>query len=92
MQRTLYKYGGLDQEPIVTESALDFSHGHGQIYIVSGAAGRILYQFEKHRNRWTAFAYDKGYGYHVFVVKDKQVDVYTKSNGGHALEQFTVTR
>jgi predicted phosphodiesterase len=93
MQRTLpIKYGGLDQEPIVTESGLDFSQDHGQIYIVSGAGGRMLYEFDEDKNRWTAFAYDKKYGYHVFVVKGKQVDVYAKSNDGQILERFMVTK
>jgi len=93
IQRTLpIKYGGLDQEPIVTVSNLDFSQDHGQIYIVSGAGGRALYEFDEEKNRWTAFAYDKSYGYHLFVVKDKQVDVYAKSNDRQILEQFTVTK
>lgn len=93
IQRTLpIKYGGLDQEPLVTESGLDFSQDHGQIYIVSGAGGRMLYKFDEGKNRWTPFAYDTSYGYHTFVVKGKQIDIYAKSNEGQILEQFTVTK
>jgi predicted phosphodiesterase len=93
MQRTLpIKYGGLDQEPLVTKSNLDFSQDHGQIYIVSGAGGRLLYKFDEGKNRWTAFAYDAGYGYHLFMVKGKQINIYAKSNEGQILEQFTVTK
>jgi predicted phosphodiesterase len=93
MQRTLpIKYGGLDQEPLVTKSNLDFSQDHGQIYIVSGAGGRMLYQFDEGKNRWTPFAYDSGYGYHLFVVKGRQVEIYAKSNEGQILEQVTVTK
>ena len=62
MQRTLpIKSGGLDQEPIITASGLDFRQDHGQIYIISGAGGRILYSFEEPKNRLTSFAYDKEY-------------------------------
>ena len=93
MQRTLpIKYGGLDQSPIITASGLDFSQDHGQIYIVSGAGGRPLYKFDEGKNRWTAFAYDKEYGYHLFIVKGNRADVYAKSNDGQVLEQFTVTK
>jgi predicted phosphodiesterase len=92
MQRTLpVKYGGLDQEPIITPG-LDFSRDHGQVYIVSGAGGRMLYQFREGKNRWTPFAYDKEYGYHLFVVKGKRADIYAKSNDLQVLEQFTVTK
>jgi predicted phosphodiesterase len=93
IQRTLpIKYGGLDQEPVITTGGLDFSRDHGQIYIVSGAGGRMLYEFDEDKNRWTTFAYDKGYGYHLFVVKGKKAVVVAKSNDGHVLEQFTVTK
>jgi predicted phosphodiesterase len=93
MQRTLpIKYGGLDQSPIITASGLDFSKDHGQIYIVSGAGGRMLYKFDEGKNKWTAFANDTCYGYHVFIIRGKQADIYAKSNDRQILEQFTVTR
>jgi hypothetical protein len=93
MQRTLpIKYGGLDQDPVITPGGLDFSQDHGQIYIVSGAGGKMLYEFYEEKNRWTAFAYDKGFGYHHFVIKGKKAVVSAKSNDGHVLEQFTVTK
>jgi len=52
MQRTLpIKYGRLDQEPVISPSGLDFSQDHGQIYIVSGAGGRTLLEFDEPMNR-----------------------------------------
>lgn len=55
MQRTLpIKYGGLDQEPLVTHSGLDFSQEHG--HIVSAAGGRVLYKFDEDKNRWSIFS------------------------------------
>lgn len=100
MQRTLpIKYGGLDQEPVISPSGLDFSQDHGQIYIVSGAGGRMLREFDEPKNRWTSFVYpdmthpdDKQYGYHLFRVKSKKATIFAKSNGGDILDQFTVTK
>jgi predicted phosphodiesterase len=93
MQRTHpIKYGGLDNEPIVTASDLDFSQDHGQIYIVSGAGGRELYEFDEPTNRWTPFAYNKGFGYHLFEVQGKKMDVYAKSNDDKVLEHFTIEK
>ena len=93
IQRTLpIKYGGLDNEPILTESGMDFSLDHGQICIVSGAGGKELYQFDEPENRWTAFAYDKGYGYHILEVQGKRMNVFAKSNDGNILEHFIVEK
>ena len=97
MQRTLpIMYGGLDQVPVITPSGLDFSQEHGQIYIVSGAGGRRIDKFDEPKNIWTSFAYpdneDKRFGYHVFRVKSKKVDVFTKLNDGNVLEHFIVTK
>jgi hypothetical protein len=76
MQRTLpIKYGGLDQSPIITDG-LDFSQDRS---IVSGAGGRMLYKFDEGKNRWTAIANDKSYGYHLFVVRGKQADIYMQN-------------
>jgi hypothetical protein len=98
IQRTLpIKYGGLDNEPVVTESGLDFKSDHGQIYIVSGAGGHRLFDFTdeygvEDRNTWTPFQYAGGFGYHVLVFKGKKAEVYAKSNQGQTLESFTVIR
>ena len=93
MQRTLpIKYGGLDNEPVVTESGLDFSRDHGQIYIVGGPGGHRLYEFSEEKNGWTPFAYDKGFAYHVLVFEGKKAEVYAKSNEGQTLESFTVIK
>jgi len=60
MQRTLpIKYGGLDNEPIITASDLDFSQDHGQIYIVSGSGGR------EYRN----FTESKTDGHRLYMIK-----------------------
>jgi predicted phosphodiesterase len=93
MQRTHpIKYGGLDNEPVISESGLDFSNDHGQIYIISGAGGRRLYEFDEPKNRWTPFAYDTEYGYHLFEIEGKKTEVFAKSNGGQILEHFTVEK
>lgn len=93
MQRTVpIKYGSLDQEATITASGLDFSQDHGQIYVVSGAGGRMLYEFEEAKNKWTAFAYDKGYGYYLFVIQGKKADIFAKSIDGQILEQSTVLK
>jgi hypothetical protein len=52
----------------------------------------MLYIFEEHKNRWTSFAYDKEYGYYLFVIQGKRADVYAKSADEQILEQFTVIR
>jgi predicted phosphodiesterase len=93
MQRTLpIKYGGLDNEPMVTASGLDFSQDHGQIYIVNGAGGKELKKFTEPKNKWTPFIYDEGFGYHLFVVQGKKIDVFSKSNDGNILEHFTIVK
>jgi predicted phosphohydrolase len=93
MQRTHpIKYGGLDNEPIITESGLDFSQDHGQIYIISGAGGRKLYKFAEPKNNWTPFAQDEEYGYHLLVIEGKKIDIFEKSNDGDILEQITVKK
>ena len=97
MQRTIpIKYGGLDQEPAITSSGLDFSQEHGQIYIVSGAGGRMIRKFDEPKNIWTLFAYpekdDERYGYNLFRFKGKKVDVFAKLNNGDVLDHFTVTK
>jgi predicted phosphodiesterase len=97
MQRTLpIKYGGLDQEPTITSSGLDFSHEHGQIYIVSGAGGRMIRKFDEPKNSWTSFAYpdndDNRFGYHLFRFKGRKADIFAKLNDGDVLEHFTVTK
>ncbi|HEY6536546.1 MAG TPA: metallophosphoesterase [Candidatus Nitrosocosmicus sp.] len=93
MQRTLpIKYGGLDNDPVITASGLDFSQDHGQIYIVSGAGGVELSKFTEPINKWTSFAYYEEYGYNILVIQGKKTDVFAKSNDGKVLDQFTVTK
>lgn len=93
MQRTHpIRYGGLDNEPVITASGLDFSQDHGQIYIVSGAGGKRLYKFEESKNRWTPFAYCVSFGYHLFVIRGKKAEILAKSNAGQILDHFTVTK
>lgn len=97
MQRTLpVNYGGLDQEPTITSSGLDFSQEHGQIYIVSGAGGRMISKFDEPRNIWTSFAYperdDERYGYNLFRFRGKKADVFAKLNDGEIVDHFTVTK
>ncbi len=99
MQRTHpIKYGGLDEDPVVTESGLDFSRDHGQIYIVSGAGGHQIRNFIdedtniEDKNKWTPFQYAGGFGYHVLVFEGKKAEVYAKSNEGQVLDSFTVVK
>jgi len=93
IQRTLpIKYGGLDNEPIVTALDLDFSQDHGQIYIVNGAGGREHRQFTEPKNRWTPFIYDKGFGYNLFVVQGKKMDIFAKSNDGKVLDHIKIEK
>jgi predicted phosphohydrolase len=93
MQRTLpIKYGELDNEPIITTSGLDFSQDHGQIYIISGAGGRKIYKFGEPKNKWTPFAQDEEYGYHLLVVQGKKIDIFAKSNDGDILEHVIVEK
>ena len=97
MQRTLpIKYGGLDQAPAITPSGTDFSQEHGQIYIVSGAGGRMLRKFDEPKNTWTSFAYpdndSKLYGYHLFRIKGTKADIFAKLNDGNVLDHLRVTK
>jgi predicted phosphodiesterase len=93
MQRTQpIKYGGLDKPPITTQSGLNFSMDHGQIYMACGAGGRILREFDEPKNIWTEFAYDKGFGYSILVFEGKKAEIRTKSNDGQILDSFTVVK
>ena len=93
MQRTCpIKYGGLDNDPVITASGLDFSQDHGQIYIVSGAGGVELSKFTEPINNWTSFAYYEEYGYNILVIQGKKMDIFAKSNDEKILDQFTVTK
>ncbi len=86
------KYAGLDNEPSVTESGLDFSKDHGQIYIVNGAGGHHLNDFDEPNNRWTPFTYDKGHGYHILVFDGKNAKIQAKSNEGQILESIKIVK
>jgi predicted phosphodiesterase len=86
------KYGGLDNEPRVTESGLDFSQNHGQIYMVNGAGGHHLNDFDEPHNRWTPFTFDEGHGYHILVFDGKKAEVLAKSNEGQILESIKVVK
>ncbi len=82
----------MDNEPIITESSLDFSKDHVQIYIVNGAGGQQLNDFEEPNNRWTPFTHDQGYGYHIIIFDGKKAEVQAKSYEGHILESFKVVK